>query len=157
MSFILNPSFELVEPEGEGFKPLMWRPCYFPERVTLLATSLEGIPKTGRYCATFGVSEATASICYDFPTEWPGTTSFTALSWVRASGAAEVRGTLAFWDLQAQANVSCNFTAREEWQLVTVMYAPPPATTVPGQRQYRVEFYHHTPAQLLLIDSVNVM
>jgi hypothetical protein len=143
MSLLLNPSFE----EGTA----AWQRLNEANAVNFsVETDPERkIPVSGQNYLRFRSAVSGGSMAQDVTIAMP---SITALAFVRAApGVGQVAGAFAIWDLNANRNVSVNFTVGEAWVPLTAMLSFANAAS----RPVRIEMYVSTVNVDLYVDGVN--
>jgi hypothetical protein len=139
MSLLKNPDFEA------GQAP--WDRQNMPGAVDLEVIANKAVARTGSNYLQFRTAEAQGSISQDVTVTAP---SVTAIAYVRAKDTS-VTGSLAIWDIGANASIDAPFTVGQTWTQIVVMLG---MKSTGANRPIRIELYQDTTDLYLYVDSV---
>jgi hypothetical protein len=141
MSLLKNPDFET------GQAP--WDRNNMPGGIDLEVIPDKRVARSGLNFLQFRTAESNGSIAQSITVTAPP--SVTAIAYVRAKD-ANVSGSLAIWDIDANVTSSVPFTVGPTWTQVVVMLG---MTSTGANHRIRIELYLEDTDLYLYVDSIN--
>ena len=153
MSYLLNPDFGGYYANNR-FDP--WFVLNVANAVTFDVLNDPSNAQSGDFYLRFDTNTAGGSIAQDIRLE--NVPSLTCIGWFRSGGPNPVSGTLTIWTIGVSTRSGSRdfsahtpFTVGPNWTLVTNTAS----LNAFEPRSARIEVYHNTPNENLLIDSIN--
>jgi hypothetical protein len=153
MSYLINGNFGGYL-SGPRLDP--WVVLNEANAVTFDLVNDPSVAKSTDFYLRFDTNTAGGSIAQDI--QLRNVPSVTCLGWFRSGGPNPVSGILTIWTLGVQTSVGIrdfavhtSFTVTQNWTLITNTRSLNPY----GLRNVRIEIYHNTPNEDLLVDSIN--